>query len=104
MFSISFLVSFLLDGRYGSKLSLALESFCWTSVSDDSRVTSYKFGTAHNQNEDDAKLLVFEYLWRAEKGGSDHRLDMQVPFRPKAWPRSGLRNHLWEWKIVIGYR
>jgi hypothetical protein len=47
--------------------------------------------------------LVGEFFRRAEKGGSDVRLDVGIPFRPKAWPRAGLRADLWGWKIIHGY-
>ena len=50
------------------------------------------------------KQLVWEYLRRAEKGGSDVRLGLNIPFRPKAWPRAGIKSHLWTWSIVNGYK
>ena len=50
-----------------------------------------------------ATQLVNEYLRISEKGGSDVRLDLGVPFRPSAWPRATARPYLWTWKIVNGY-
>ncbi len=47
--------------------------------------------------------LVKEYLRIAEKGGSDVRLDVGIPFRPGAWPRSGARPYQWQWEVVHGY-
>ena len=32
------------------------------------------------------------------------RLDLQAPYRPKAWPRSGIQANLWHWRLVMGYR
>ena len=31
------------------------------------------------------------------------RLDLQAPFRAKAWPRSGLQANLWTWSIGHGF-
>ena len=31
------------------------------------------------------------------------RLDLQAPFRPRAWPRSGIKSGLWHWKVIMGY-
>lgn len=50
-----------------------------------------------------AVSLVSEFLRRAEKGGSDVRLDLGIPFRIKAFPRAALRTSLFWWKIVHGY-
>jgi hypothetical protein len=47
--------------------------------------------------------LVHQYLAIAEKNGSDVRLDLGLPFRPKAWPRVGLSPRTWRWRIVHGY-
>ena len=52
----------------------------------------------------DAGDLVHEYLRQADKGGSDVRLDLGIPFRVKAWPRAGLRAHLFHWRIIHGYK
>ena len=50
-----------------------------------------------------AVSLVSEFLRRAEKGGSDVRLDLGIPFRIKAFPRAALRTSLFCWKIIHGY-
>lgn len=47
---------------------------------------------------EESRQSVFEYLRVAEKGGSDVRLDVVLPCRPKAWPRAGLNAALWSWK------
>ena len=54
--------------------------------------------------DQDAADLVYEYLRQADKGGSDVRLDLGIPFRVKAWPRAGLRAHLFHWRIIHGYK
>ena len=43
------------------------------------------------------------FLNGAKRKGTDVRLDTGVPFRPKAWPRSGVPARLWAWRIVHGY-
>ena len=50
-----------------------------------------------------SRMLVHEFLRIGDKGGSDVRLDLGVPFRIKAWPRSGLRSHLFHWRVIHGY-
>ena len=47
--------------------------------------------------------IVKEYLNIAERGGSDIRLELGIPFRALAWPRAGARTHHWIWEIVNGY-
>jgi len=49
------------------------------------------------------QALVFEWARRAERSGSDCRLDTQQPYRVKAWPRAGVRSGLWSWEIIDGY-
>ena len=49
------------------------------------------------------ETLVSHILRHGERGGTDVRLDINVPFRMKAWPRSGLRSRLFNWSIVHGY-
>ena len=54
-------------------------------------------------NTIEAQQLVWEYLRRAERGGSDVRLDLGIPYRAKAWPRAGIKSNLWTWQTVHGY-
>ena len=54
-------------------------------------------------DEEDARAVVRLFLNVAERGGSDVRLDAGVPYRPRAWPRSGVPARLWAWRIVHGY-
>ena len=72
-------------------------------MADDLKAKRYDFGNAHCSDSRKARQLVYEYIRVAERGGSDVRLDLQVPFRPKAWPRSGIRSSYWHWKIIMGY-
>lgn len=53
--------------------------------------------------DDKSGLLIEEFMRQADRGGSDVKLDVGVPYRSKAWPRSGLRSHLFTWKVVHGY-
>ena len=61
------------------------------------------FGDAEVKDADLERRLVFKYLRVASRGGADVRLDLQAPFRAKAWPRSGLQTSLWTWSIGHGY-
>ena len=47
--------------------------------------------------------LVSHFLRVAERGGTDVRLDAGIPFSAKAWPRSGIQSHLFNWAVVHGY-
>lgn len=47
--------------------------------------------------------LVSHIMRHAERGGTDVRLDLQTPFRIKAWPRSGFQSSMFEWAIIHGY-
>ena len=38
---------------------------------------------------------MHQYLAIAEQNGSDIRLDLDLPFCPKAWPRVGLSPKAW---------
>ena len=49
------------------------------------------------------EALVKHILRYGERGGTDVRLDINIPFRMKAWPRAGLRSHWFNWAIVHGY-
>ena len=51
----------------------------------------------------EVQRLVTHFLRIAEKGGTDVRLDAGIPFRAKAWPRSGVQSQLFKWAIVHGY-
>lgn len=47
--------------------------------------------------------LVGHIMRHADRSGTDVRLDVQVPFRTKAWPRSGFEASLFQWAIVHGF-
>ena len=53
--------------------------------------------------DDFSRMLVQEFLRQGDKGGTDVKLDVGIPFRVKAWPRAGIRSRLFHWKIVNGY-
>lgn len=55
------------------------------------------------QDCDQVSQLVAHVLRHADRSGTDVRLDLQVPFRTKAWPRSGFEASLFQWAIVHGY-
>ena len=47
--------------------------------------------------------LVHGLLRRADHRGSDVRLDIGLPFRASAWPRSTVNPARWTWKVVLAY-
>ena len=47
--------------------------------------------------------LIQEFMRGGDKGGSDVKLSVGVPYRIKAWPRAGLRSQLFHWRIIHGY-
>eukprot|EP00971_Amphidinium_carterae_P315994 6281187-Amphidinium_carterae.2 len=47
----------------------------------------------------ESRVLVTEYLRIAEKNGSDVRLDVGLPFKPRAWPRASIPSHTWHWNL-----
>ena len=53
--------------------------------------------------DENSRMLVQEFLRQGDKGGTDVKLDVGIPFRIKAWPRAGIRSRLFHWKIVNGY-
>jgi hypothetical protein len=49
------------------------------------------------------RLLVRHYLAGAERGGTDIRLDLGIPFRIRAWPRTSIPPSSWKWQVVLAY-
>jgi len=47
--------------------------------------------------------LVHGLLRGADHRGSDVRLDIGLPFRASAWPRSTVNPARWTWKVVLAY-
>ena len=103
VFSISFLVTHLLDEFYGHPLNIPFSHFCWTGSLEAFEGKNFHSGPGVDVDDASKQQLVYEYLRGAERGGSDIRLDIQAPFRPNAWPRSGLQSSLWHWKIIMGH-
>ncbi|CAK0803605.1 unnamed protein product, partial [Prorocentrum cordatum] len=68
-----------------------------------SRGQEPEFGGVEVSDPDLERRLVFKYLRIASRGGADVRLDLQAPFRAKAWPRSGLQSNLWTRSIGRGF-
>ena len=54
---------------------------------------------ATNQSRD----LIQEFLRTADKGGSDVKLSVGIPYRIKAWPRAGIQTQLFEWRLIHGF-
>jgi hypothetical protein len=49
------------------------------------------------------RLLVRHYLAGAERGGTDVRLDLGIPFRIRAWPRTSIPPSSWKWQVALAY-
>ena len=66
-----------------------------------SRCQTAPAGWAHHDER--ARMLVHEFLRVGDRAGSDVKLDLGIPFGAKAWPRSGIRAHLFDRRVVHGY-
>ena len=101
VFSLMVLLDELLFTRGGKRRRMH-ENFFARGVAPPSWT---KLPAFVKQSQPDAEVsgLVTHFLRIAEKGGTDVRLDIGVPFRAKAWPRSGIQSHLFQWAIVHGY-
>ena len=98
-------VSFLL-GQALSKITnedIPLHSYLQVGVADRPLTDHDINDPDFVDNEELAISLVEQYLRIAEKGGSDVRLELGVPFRPGAWPRAGAKTQYWSWAIAHGY-
>ena len=98
---VSFLVNELLNNNFG--VSCPRETYTTTAVSTKPWNTNEVYIKRSNPVSYDEQRLVYEWARRAERTGSDVRLDIQQPYRVKAWPRAGVRSGLWSWEIVHGY-
>eukprot|EP00972_Heterocapsa_arctica_P046548 6869676-Heterocapsa_arctica.AAC.1 len=47
--------------------------------------------------------LSHALLRRADHRGSDVRLDIGLPFRSTAWPRTSINAARWTWKVVVAF-
>lgn len=56
-----------------------------------------------SQPDEAARMLVQEFMRQGDRGGTDVKLDVGIPYRIKAWPRAGIRSCLFHWKIINGY-
>ena len=50
-----------------------------------------------------AKALVLGLLRRADHRGTDVRIDLQLPFRPDAWPRTPICPQRWHWRVILRF-
>ena len=61
-----------------------------------------RFKTQASDSTEGAKLVA-HFSRYAERGGTDVRLDVGVPYRAKSWPHAGINSSLFHWSIVHGY-
>ena len=100
---VGWLVTHLLSQRLYTQSLLPAEICLITGISAPAWTDTPAFVQGLDENKNESRNLVYQYLCVAEKNGSDVRLDVGVLFRPKAWPRAGVRAGLWKWKILHGY-
>ena len=50
-----------------------------------------------------AKALVLGLLRRADHRSTEVRIDLQLPFRPDAWPRTSICPRRWQWKVILKF-
>ena len=101
---VSWLVRGLLFNSGFVSSPISPEACLYTGVADSPWTAAPTFDRAPCQDTPEAQDAVLQYLRIAEKGGSDVRLDLNLPFRPKAWPRAGLQAKAWRWKVVHGFK
>ena len=101
---VAWLVSHLLLGKGLIERPVPYEALLATHPSPEAWGDKPQFVQSGETDLAASRDLVLSYLRIAERGGSDVRLDLGIPFRPKAWPRAGIKPGLWKWKILHGYK
>ncbi|CAK0876192.1 unnamed protein product [Prorocentrum cordatum] len=100
---VSYLFAQLL-ARVAGRAAPDIAPLLHAGAAPPSRGQEPEFGGAEVSDPDLERRLVFKYLRIASRGGADVRLDLQAPFRAKAWPRSGLQSNLWTRSIGHGFQ
>ena len=62
----------------------------------------WKVEFRRNSAEIAAKALVLGLLRRAHRD-TDVRIDLQLPFRRDAWPRTPICPRRWQWRVVLKF-
>ena len=103
VYAMTFLLDELLSFRSPMRSPRSLGSML-------SRCETAPAGWAHHekfspssQPDERSRMLVHEFLRVGDRAGSDVKLDLGIPFRARAWPRAGIRAHLFNWRVVHGY-
>ncbi|CAK0898088.1 unnamed protein product, partial [Prorocentrum cordatum] len=92
----------LLHRRGALNRELSIEEVSPVRVCRATRDQAGAFVTEPGERDTaEARQLVLHYLSRAEKGGSDVRLDYGAPYRPRGWPRTSLGPFVWKWRVVV---
>jgi len=63
-----------------------------------------QFSRAKPYHSPAAAKLVRAYLSIADRGGTDVRLDVGVPYRLKAWPRASISPAWWDWRVCLSFK
>eukprot|EP00435_Cladocopium_sp_Y103_P061339 s256_g23.t1 len=103
VFAITFLLDELLRTVDSSHRPRCLDSIlARDEVAPDGWCSKPQF-LPSSQPDAASGMLVQEFLRQGDKGGSDVKLDVGVPYRTKAWPRAGIRSSLFHWHVIHGY-
>ena len=100
-------VTFLLDELL-AHYDPSYQARCLDRILDKSEVSpggwcEHPCFNASSEPDESARMLVQEFMRQGDRGGTDVKLDVGIPYRIKAWPRAGIRSRLFHWKIVNGY-
>ena len=100
--TVALLVFPLIQQYAAAQLVWKWENLHWPGKAPAGWVSEPKFVRAPSASEQ-SRQLVLQYLKRADRSGADVRVELGIPFRSKAWPRSGLQARYWHWAVVQGY-
>ncbi|CAK0905731.1 unnamed protein product [Prorocentrum cordatum] len=102
VFSVAWLLQWLLLNLGAVTRPLSMQELRHVGECTPSWDEAGRFESDAGEPETEAsRLLLLSYLARSEKGGSDVRLDVNLPYRPKGWPRSSLDPFVWKWRVVL---
>ena len=72
-------------------------------ISPDAWSKYPKFVSGSKETKE-VRRLVSHIIRHGERGGTDVKLCVNMPFRLRAWPRAGLPASLFQWSIIHGYK
>ena len=103
VYAITFLLDELLAHYDASYQSRSLDRILVKSEFSPTGWCEHPCFNSSSEPDEFARMLVQEFMRQGDRGGTDVKLDVGIPYRIKAWPRAGIRSRLFHWKIVNGY-